>query len=93
MDREVRYNRKDNIAKNFGIIVSRLMQIASEYDMSTSEVIKAFIQDIENQDKEDYEIQIKKMAVKGMEKLPKGMKASFIRYLNKVYTRDLFGRN
>ena len=64
--RKIKYNGKDNNAKIFGAISNRLIKLAPEYEMSVSDTILAYIEDLENGDREGYEKKIEKVSVHGL---------------------------
>ena len=81
MGKNIIINEFGNPAKNFGIILKNLEEIAERTNMSIQETIRSFILDLQNLTSEGYEKNIQDINVSG-EILPT-TKNSLITYLNK----------
>lgn len=81
MERNIIINEFGNPAKNFGIILKNLEEIAERTDTPIQETIRLFILDLQNLSNEEYEKNIQDINVNG--KISPVTKNSLIAYLNK----------
>ena len=77
----INFDPKMNHAVIFAGVVKKLRSIASENEIADSIAIEAFIQDLQNLNKEGYEKNIKTITVKEM---PNYIRKALIEYLQKV---------
>ena len=80
-DIKVKFRIGENPAKNFGRIITNLIDVADKNVMPVPEVIDAFIEDLENYNREDYDKNLENIELKG---LTPDLLASFIDYLKKT---------
>ena len=77
----IKFNPSDNPALIFAGVVKRVKLIAKENNVADSVAIEAFIQDLQNLNKEEYQKKIEGITIKEM---PDYIKKALIDYLQKV---------